>query len=297
MLPKFLRKGDLLVFNKSKVVKARLLGVKENGGAKVEVLLIREVNEGIWEVIARPAKRLKRGTKLIFGGGVLSCVVEEVLEGGFRRVRFSVGKDELFRMLEDIGETPTPPYIRKRVENPDLYQTVYAEVPGSVAAPTAGFHFTERLMRELEDMGVKMAFLILHVGAATFLPVRGDIKEHTVPPEYYEIPDECAREVNQAIEEGRRVIAVGTTTTRVLEGVCDDRGFIRPGRGWTDLFILPGFRFKVIRGLITNFHLPRTTLLALVSAFAGEELLRKAYEMAVRERYRFYSFGDAMLII
>lgn len=296
MLPQFLREGDLLVFNKSKVIKARLIGVKKGGGAKVEILLIRRLDDTLWEVMARPAKRLKKGVELYFGEG-LTCIVEEVLDEGFRRVRFSLRGDEFLRLLEKIGEVPTPPYIKKEVKDPNLYQTVYAEVPGSVAAPTAGFHFTERLLEELKSKGIRMTFLILHVGAATFLPVRGDISEHKVPPEYYEVPEECAYEVNSALKEGRRVIAVGTTTTRVLESVCDERGFISPGKGWTDLFILPGFKFKVLSGLITNFHLPRTTLLALVSAFAGEEFLKKAYEIAVRERYRLYSFGDAMLIL
>jgi len=297
MLPQFLREGDLLVFNKSRVIRARLIGFKVGGGAKVELLLIRRIDDTLWEVMAKPAKRLKRGTQLVFGEGELSCVVEEVLEEGFRRVRFSVGGDDFIGLLERIGEVPTPPYIKKKVRDPESYQTVYAEIPGSVAAPTAGFHFTESLLRELEGKGVRFTFLVLHVGAATFLPVRGDISKHRVPPEYYEVPEDCVNEVNSALREGRRVIAVGTTTTRVLESVCDESGFIFPGRGWTDLFILPGFKFRVIKGLITNFHLPRTTLLALVSAFAGIELLKKAYEIAVRERYRLYSFGDAMLIL
>lgn len=296
MLPRFLKEGDLLVFNKSKVIKARLLGTKKGGSAKVELLLIRRFDDSLWEVIARPAKRLKKGTEVVFEDG-LTCVVEEVLEEGFRRVRFSVGGEKFLELLDRIGEVPVPPYIKKDVEDPNRYQTVYAEVPGSVAAPTAGFHFTERLLEELRKMGVRTAFLVLHVGAATFLPVRGDVSEHKVPPEYYEVSEECALEVNSALKEGRRVIAVGTTTTRVLESVCDSEGFISPGRGWTDLFILPGFNFRIISGLITNFHLPRTTLLALVSAFAGEEFLKRAYEIAVRERYRLYSFGDAMLIL
>lgn len=296
MLPQFLREGDLLVFNKSKVIKARLIGVKRGGGAKVEILLIRSLDDTLWEVIARPAKRLKKGVELYFGNG-LTCLVEEVLDEGFRRVRFSLGKEDFLKILDEIGEVPTPPYIKREVKDPNLYQTIYAEVPGSVAAPTAGFHFTERLLEELKSKGIRMTFLILHVGAATFLPVRGDISEHKVPPEYYEVPEECVLEVNSALEEGRRVIAVGTTTTRVLESVCDERGFISSGRGWTDLFILPGFKFRVLSGLITNFHLPKTTLLALVSAFAGEELLKRAYEIAVKERYRLYSFGDAMLIL
>jgi len=296
MLPQFLREGDLLVFNKSKVIKARLIGRKRNGGAKVEVLLVRRIDDLSWEVMARPAKRLKAGTEVAFGDG-LTCVVEEVMNEGFRKVRFSVGGEDFLKLLEEIGKVPTPPYIRKDVRDPNLYQTVYAEVPGSVAAPTAGFHFTERLLGELKKKGIRTSFLILHVGALTFLPVRGDIREHRVPPEYYEVPEECAFEVNSALREGRRVIAVGTTTTRVLESVCNEEGFISPKRGWTDLFILPGFKFRVLKGLITNFHLPRTTLLALVSAFAGEDLLKRAYEVAVRERYRLYSFGDAMLIL
>ncbi|KUK13636.1 MAG: S-adenosylmethionine:tRNA ribosyltransferase-isomerase [bacterium] len=296
MLPQFLKEGDLLVFNKSKVIKARLVGTKRNGGARVELLLIRRLDDTLWEVIARPAKRLKLGTEVVFADG-LSCVVEEVLDEGFRIVRFSVGGERFLSILESIGEVPTPPYIKRKIKDPSLYQTIYAEVPGSVAAPTAGFHFTDRVLEELRKKGIKMTFLILHVGAATFLPVRGDIRKHKVPPEYYEVPEECALEVNSALREGRRVIAVGTTTTRVLESVCDDNGVISPKKGWTDLFILPGFKFRVLKGLITNFHLPRTTLLALVSAFAGEEFLKRAYEIAVKERYRLYSFGDAMLIL
>ncbi len=298
MLPRFLKEGDLLVFNKSRVIKARLLGIKRNGGARIEILLIRRLEDDLWEVIAKPARRLKKGAEVEFGSaGELRCVVEDVLEGGFRRVRFSIGGKRFMDLLDKLGDVPTPPYIRKRVQDPNLYQTVYAQVSGSVAAPTAGFHFTEKLFNELKARGIRLTFLVLHVGAATFLPVRGDIRGHRVPPEYYEVSEDCAREVNSAISEGRRVIAVGTTTTRVLEGIADLKGFISAGSGWTDLFILPGYRFKVVKALITNFHLPRTTLLALVSAFAGEALLRKAYDIAVRERYRFYSFGDAMFLL
>ncbi|MCD6363923.1 MAG: tRNA preQ1(34) S-adenosylmethionine ribosyltransferase-isomerase QueA [Synergistetes bacterium] len=298
MLPRFLKEGDLLVFNKSRVIKARLPGIKRNGGAKIEILLIRRLEDDLWEVMAKPAKRLKVGVEIEFGNkGELSCVVEGVLEGGFRRVRFSYEGNDFMSLLEKLGDVPTPPYIKKKVKDPKLYQTVYAHVSGSVAAPTAGFHFTERLLNKLKARGIRLAFLVLHVGAATFLPVRGDIRKHRVPPEYYEVSEECAHEVNSALSEGRRVIAVGTTTTRVLEGIADADGFISPGSGWTDLFILPGYRFKVVKALITNFHLPRTTLLALVSAFAGEAFLKKAYEIALRERYRLYSFGDAMLLL
>lgn len=298
MLPRFLKEGDLLVFNKSRVIKARLLGIKRNGGARIEILLIRKLEDDLWEVMAKPAKRLKVGVEIEFGDkGELSCVVEGVLEGGFRRVRFSYEGNDFMSLLEKLGDVPTPPYIKKKVKDPKLYQTVYAHVSGSVAAPTAGFHFTERLLNKLKARGIRLAFLVLHVGAATFLPVRGDIRKHRVPPEYYEVSEECAHEVNSALSEGRRVIAVGTTTTRVLEGIADADGFISPGSGWTDLFILPGYRFKVVKALITNFHLPRTTLLALVSAFAGEAFLKKAYEIALREKYRLYSFGDAMLLL
>ncbi len=286
----YLERGDLLIFNNSRVIPARLKGRKSTGG-RVELLLVRELDTNLWECIFRG--KLREGTEVSFPSGISAKVVKK--GEGTVEVRFSGG--DIRREIWKIGEMPTPPYIKRKVDNPEEYQTVYASKDGSVAAPTAGFHFTQELLDELRSRGVEFAFITLHVGLGTFLPVKvEDVEKHRMHEEHFEIPDNEADKINSALEEGRRIFAVGTTTVRALESAfTDDR--IVPGVATTDLFIYPGYEFKVpYTGLITNFHLPRSTLIMLVSAFAGRERILNAYREAIRRRYRFYSFGDAMLI-
>lgn len=299
----YLRPGDLLVANRSRVIPARLLGVKESTGTPVEMLLLRpaagadSVDE--WEVLLKPARRLKAGARLAFGGNDLAATVISSNGLGVRRVRLE-SKEPIDRVVERLGQLPLPPYIRGYAGDPERYQTVYADVRGSAAAPTAGLHFTPELMARIADLGARFAFVTLHIGIDTFRPVQeDDPRQHPMHREYYEVSDEAAGEMAAARREGRRVIAVGTTTVRVLESVAgeDAAEAVRPGSGWTELFIYPGYRFKVVDALITNFHLPRSTLLMLVSALAGRDLLLQAYREAVERHYRFYSFGDAMLVV
>jgi len=294
-LPDLLRPGDCLVVNDSRVIPARLRGRLENGNP-VELLFLREVTRSRWEALARPAKRCSVGATLEVGGGLIARVVESMSDGR-RLIDLQGGSVEA--LLEHHGLPPLPPYIRRPAEPPDRerYQTVYARHEGSVAAPTAGLHFTEELLERLSARGVEVRGLTLHVGPGTFRPIRrARVEEHRMEPERLEIPEATASAVNRARAEGRRVIAVGTTTTRALEGAAAEDDRVRPGSGATDLFIAPGYRFRAVDALLTNFHLPRSTLLVLVSAFAGRELILDAYRHALLAGYRFYSYGDAMLI-
>ena len=289
-LPDLLHKGDVLVFNDSRVLPARLFGHRVGYEGKVEVLLLRRIEPCVWEVLVKPSRRIDAGGRIALDG--LQCEVLERREGAIRIVRFS---DE--EALERAGKVPLPPYIHRHLDNPERYQTVYARVKGSAAAPTAGLHFTPELLHRLEEKGVDFAFTTLHVGLDTFVPVRvEDPRRHHIHREYCQLSPEVARQLSQARSQGRRIIAVGTTSVRVLEQASQN-GKVEPFDGWADLFILPGYKFHTVDVMITNFHLPRTTLIMMVSAFAGRELISKAYEEAIKERYRFYSFGDAMMIV
>lgn len=295
-LPDYLRAGDVLVLNDTRVMPARLYGVKAPTGGRVEVLLLGRRGPDEWEALVRPGRRLPVGSEIVFGEGKLSARVIDRTEAGGRVLRFVPG-DDLDERLRELGQVPLPPYIRAPLANPERYQTVYARDAGSAAAPTAGLHFTPELLATLREMGVEIAYLTLHVGLGTFRPVQAErIEEHRMHAEYFSVPETTAHVVNAAKREGRRVVAVGTTVARTLEASADN-GEIRCGDGWTDLFIYPGYQWKIVSTLITNFHLPRSTLLMLVSAFLGRERTLAAYEEAVRQRYRFYSFGDAMLIL
>jgi S-adenosylmethionine:tRNA ribosyltransferase-isomerase len=294
-LPQYLRKGDCLVINESRVIPARLIGVSEKTGSPVEVLLLTQHGDA-WECITRPGKRTREGARIRFGEE-LSCEVTEVTASGNRIIRFSY--DGIFmEILERLGQMPLPPYITEKLEDPERYQTVYSKNPGSAAAPTAGFHFTKALLDEIEAMGVRIARVTLHVGLGTFRPVKAEeITDHVMHSEYYEIPAAAAQTINETRAQGGRVICVGTTSTRTVESAAKEDGTLEPCSGWTNIFIYPGYRFKAMDGLITNFHLPESTLIMLVSAFAGYEQTMAAYRAAVEERYRFFSFGDAMLIL
>lgn len=289
--------GDCLVLNNTKVIPARLYGVKDETGAVVEFLLLSQRELDVWEVIAGPGKRAKPGTKFTFGEGLLRCEVLEILEGGNRVVKFFYDGN-FYNILDRIGEMPLPHYITEKLEDKDRYQTVYAENLGSAAAPTAGLHFTPELLDRIKEKGVKVCFVTLHVGLGTFRPVKADnILDHKMHSEHYWLPKETADAINETHKNGKKVIAVGTTCCRTLESVATFRGEIREDEGWTDIFIYPGYEFKCIDGLITNFHLPESTLIMLVSAFYGYEKTMKAYEEAVNECYRFFSLGDAMAIL
>ncbi|TCK03971.1 tRNA preQ1(34) S-adenosylmethionine ribosyltransferase-isomerase QueA [Phorcysia thermohydrogeniphila] len=295
----YLKEGDVLVLNDTKVIPARLFGRLETGG-KVELLLVRQPLPNLWEVMAKPARKLKEGKRIIFDEE-LEGIVKGYAGEGRRLVEFKVkGNKDFMEKLEKVGHIPLPPYIEReeRPEDREKYQTVFAQKPGAVAAPTAGLHFTEELLEKLRDKGVIIKTVTLHVGPGTFKPVKVEnVEEHQMDYETYNVPEETAKEVNRAKDEGRRVIAVGTTVVRTLESAADESGRVKSGEGSTNLFIYPGYRFKVIDALITNFHLPRSTLLMLVSAFAGRERILNAYREAVKEGYRFYSYGDAMLIL
>ncbi len=293
----YLRKGDVLVFNDTRVIPARLFGILEKKGLTVEVLLLKQRMPDVWEVLVSPGKKVRKGELLEFGEGQLCATVQGYTEEGGRLLKFHYSGD-FKELLGSLGKMPLPPYIKKYPKDPAQYQTVYAKHEGSVAAPTAGFHFTESLMKKIEEKGVSLVFVLLHVGLGTFRPVRTlEVENHRMHAEYYSVDADAASVINEARSRGGRVIAVGTTVTRVLETVSDEKGTIHPGSGWTEIFIYPGYRFKAIDGLITNFHLPRSTLLMLVSAFAGREKILDAYKAAVQQKYRFFSFGDAMLIL
>ena len=295
-LPQILAPGDLLVLNETKVLPARLIGVKAGSGGKVELLLLRRRSLDTWETLARPGRRLRPGAKVTFGSGELEAEILEELPSGGRLVRFA-WQGTFEQALEKLGRMPLPPYIKAELAEPERYQTVYAKHEGSAAAPTAGLHFTPELLDRLADAGVGIARLTLHVGLGTFRPVAADtVEQHTMHAEYFEVPEACAAAVNEARRRGGRVIAVGTTVARTLETVAGEAGDVQAAGGWTDIFIYPGYRFRCVDALITNFHLPRSTLIMLVSAFAGRERVLAAYEEAKRLGYRFYSFGDAMLI-
>jgi len=292
----YLESGDLLVLNNTKVIPARLNGIIDQSGTAAEILLLNRLENGNWEAMVKPGRKLKTGAAISFGLGV-RAVVEGVSPGGLREISFSA--DEAFeKLLPKLGKVPLPPYIKKEVKNPEQYQTIYAREEGSAAAPTAGFHFTEAVFAELEAKGVQKAFITLHIGPGTFQPVKvKDIREHQMHHEFYRISAETATLLNSAQAEGRRIIAVGTTVCRVLETLAAAGNQFSATEGWTDLYIYPGFQYRAVDGLLTNFHLPRSSLLLLVSALAGHELIFKAYREAVEQRYRFFSFGDCMLII
>ena len=292
----YLHPGDCLVINNTKVIPARLFGVKEDTQAKIEVLLLKRKENDIWETLVKPGKKAKPGTKLVFGDGLLTAEVVDVVEEGNRLIQFHY--DGIFEeSLDQLGEMPLPPYITHQLKDKNRYQTVYAKYDGSAAAPTAGLHFTKELLQKVKDMGVDIAEVTLHVGLGTFRPVKVEnVLDHHMHSEFYMVSQEAADKINRAKESGHRVIAVGTTSTRTLEAAADENGRLHETSGWTEIFIYPGYQFKVIDALITNFHLPQSTLVMLVSALAGREHVLHAYEIAVKERYRFFSFGDAMLI-
>lgn len=292
----YLKPGDCLVINNTRVIPARLYGVKEGTEAKIEILLLKRKENDIWETLVKPGKKCKPGTKIIFGEGLLIGEIIDVVEEGNRLIRFHY--EGIFEeILDRLGQMPLPPYITHQLSDKNRYQTVYAKYDGSAAAPTAGLHFTPELLQQVQDLGVKIAEVTLHVGLGTFRPVKEtDVLKHHMHSEFYQITQEEADKINRAKREGNRVIAVGTTSTRTLESAADEQGFLKETSGWTEIFIYPGYRFKVIDSLITNFHLPESTLVMLVSALAGREQVLHAYEIAVQERYRFFSFGDAMLI-
>ena len=295
-IPSFLEPGDCLVLNNTRVIPARLMGVREETGGAVEVLLLKRHTGDVWETLVKPGKKARPGTRLVFGDGLLHAQVEEVVEDGNRLIRFFY--DGIWEeLLDRLGEMPLPPYITHKLQDKNRYQTVYARYEGSAAAPTAGLHFTPELLQEIQDKGVDLAYVTLHVGLGTFRPVKVDkVKEHHMHSEYYQVSAEAAQKINRAKENGHRVICVGTTSCRTVESACDENGHLKACCGNTDIFIYPGYRFKVLDALITNFHLPESTLVMLVSALAGREHVLAAYEEAVKEKYRFFSFGDAMLI-
>ena len=293
----YLNKGDCLVINNTRVIPARLIGEKEGTGGKVEVLLLKRRANDVWETLVKPGKKLRPGAKITFGDGRLRAEVLEVVEEGNRLVKFCY--EGIFEeILDSLGEMPLPPYITHKLEDKEMYQTVYAKFDGSAAAPTAGLHFTKELLNKIEEKGIKIASITLHVGLGTFRPVKvDDVNNHHMHTEWYEVNTEAADIINETKKNGGRVICVGTTSCRTIESVADETGHMTAKIGETDIFIYPGYKFKVMDGLITNFHLPESTLVMLVSAFAGKENVLSAYETAVKERYRFFSFGDAMILI
>ena len=294
----YLTDKDCLILNDTRVLPARLYGIKEGTGARVEFLLLNQKEKDVWEVITGPGKRAKEGTKFTFGDGILHAEVLSVLENGNRLAKFTYEGDTIFPVLEKIGEMPLPHYISKKLENGERYQTVYSKELGSAAAPTAGLHFTPELLQKIRDKGVKIGFVTLHVGIGTFRPVKAEnIEDHHMHSEHYHLPKETTDLINQTKANGGRVIAVGTTSCRTLESVATYCGEIREADDWTSIFIYPGYKFKCIDGLLTNFHLPESTLIMLVSAFYDREKVLEIYKTAVQEKYRFFSFGDCMLLI
>jgi len=294
-LPEYLRAGDCLVLNDSRVLPARLIGSRPSGGA-VELVLLRDLGDGRWECLSRPGRKTRPGQELLFGDGELRATVEAVAEGGNRIVQFHY-EGIFLEVLERLGKMPLPPYIKAELADSERYQTVYSREPGSAAAPTAGLHFTEALLEQIRAKGVKVCFVTLHVGLGTFRPVKEEeIEDHPMHAEFCIVPEKTARIINETKAAGGRVVAVGTTSCRTLESFAKQDGTLEPSSGWTDIFIYPGYRFKCIDALVTNFHLPESTLIMLVSALAGRENILNAYAVAVRERYRFFSFGDAMMI-
>ncbi|SKA81026.1 S-adenosylmethionine--tRNA ribosyltransferase-isomerase [Caloramator quimbayensis] len=293
----YLEEGDCIVLNNSRVIPARLFGVREGTGAKMEFVLLKRIDKDRWETLVKPGKKAKIGSKFIFGDGELKCTILENTQAGGRIIEFEY--EGIFEhILDKLGQMPLPPYIKKQLKDKERYQTVYSKVEGSAAAPTAGLHFTEKLLGDIEKKGVKIAYVTLHVGLGTFRPVKVEnIEEHKMHSEFYLIDEKNANIINETKEKGKRVFAVGTTSCRTLETASDITGKIKPQSGWTDIFIYPGYKFKIVDSLITNFHLPESTLIMLVSALSGRENIMKAYDIAVKEKYRFFSFGDAMLIL
>ena len=293
----YLHPGDCLVINDTKVIPARLYGVKRDTGAKIEILLLKRREKDVWETLVKPGKKAKPGTVLDFGDGILTGTVEETVDEGNRLIRFSY--EGIFEeILDRLGQMPLPPYITHQLKDKNRYQTVYAKHDGSAAAPTAGLHFTKELLKEIQDKGVEIAHVTLHVGLGTFRPVKVEnVQDHHMHSEFYIVEESEAEKINRAKQAGRRVVCVGTTSCRTVESASTEEGLVKAGTGWTDIFIYPGYRFKVLDALITNFHLPESTLVMLVSALAGREHILHAYEEAIKERYRFFSFGDAMLIL
>ena len=296
-ITEFLKPGDCLVLNNTKVIPARLFGEKEGTQAKIEILLLKRKENDVWETLVKPGKKAKVGTKIIFGGGLLVGEVIDIVEEGNRLIQFTY--EGIFEeILDQLGQMPLPPYITHQLKDKNRYQTVYAKYDGSAAAPTAGLHFTPELLQQVKDMGVDIAEVTLHVGLGTFRPVKVDnILEHHMHSEFYMVTQEAADKINNAKKSGHRVICVGTTSCRTIESAADENGMLKESSGWTEIFIYPGYKFKVLDCLITNFHLPESTLLMLVSALAGREHVLAAYEEAVKEGYRFFSFGDAMMIL
>ena len=292
----YLKKGDCLVINDTKVIPARLIGHKVGTDARIEVLLLKRKSDNVWETLVKPGKKMKEGAEVSFGDGLLKGTVVGVVDEGNRLIQFEY--DGIFEeILDQLGQMPLPPYITHQLKDKNRYQTVYAKHDGSAAAPTAGLHFTQELLQEIQDMGVTIAHVTLHVGLGTFRPVKVDtIEEHHMHSEFYVVEEEEAKKINDTKKNGGRVICVGTTSCRTLESATGEDGILKAGSGWTDIFIYPGYRFKILDCLITNFHLPESTLVMLVSALAGRELILNAYQEAIKERYRFFSFGDAMFI-
>ena len=293
----YLKPGDCLVINNTKVIPARLYGVKEGTNAKIELLLLKRKENDVWETLVKPGKKAKPGTRIIFGDGLLVGEIIDIVEEGNRLIQFHY--EGIFEeILDQLGQMPLPPYITHQLQDKGRYQTVYAKYDGSAAAPTAGLHFTKELLEQVKAKGVDIAEVTLHVGLGTFRPVKVEnVLEHHMHSEFYMVSQEAADKINHAKKNGNRVISVGTTSTRTLESAADENGYLKETSGWTEIFIYPGYKFKVIDGLITNFHLPQSTLVMLVSALAGREHVLHAYQIAVEEKYRFFSFGDAMLIL
>lgn len=293
----YLQPGDCLVINDTKVIPARLYGHKNETGAVIEILLLKRRENDIWECLVKPGKKARPGAKIVFGDGILTGEIIDIVDEGNRLIQFHY--DGIFEeILDQLGEMPLPPYITHKLQDKNRYQTVYARNEGSAAAPTAGLHFTKELLAQVKEMGVSIAHVTLHVGLGTFRPVKvDDVENHHMHSEFYVVEEEQARLINETKKNGGRVISVGTTSCRTLESAADEDGILHAGSGWTEIFIYPGYQFKIIDGLITNFHLPESTLLMLVSALAGKEKIMHAYEEAVKESYRFFSFGDAMIII
>lgn len=294
----YLRPGDCLILNDTRVIPARIYGVKKETGAVVEFLLLKQSENNVWECLCKPGKRAKIGTEFVFGDGIVECEVVDITDDGNRKVQFKCDSKEIYNILDKIGKMPLPPYITEELQNGELYQTVYSKELGSAAAPTAGLHFTEEMLKKIEDKGIKLGYVTLHVGLGTFRPVKvDDVTKHKMHSEHYHISKETADLINETKKNGGRVISVGTTSTRTLESVATKNGCICEDEDDTSIFIYPGYEFKCIDGLVTNFHLPESTLIMLISAFAGYDNVMNAYKIAVKEKYRFFSFGDACLFI